>query len=68
MFYFFERNAQFIRCELRPGSDGFELIVVRHDGTEQIERFDSEEELTARWAALQQSLQREGWWGPHGRD
>ena len=68
MFYFFERNEKFIRCELRPGGEGYELVILGEDGVEKTERYETEEELTARWAALQQTLKRQGWWGPHGRD
>lgn len=68
MFYFFRREEQFIRCELRSVDDGYELVIVRPDGTEAVERFDAEDDLTARWSALQQRFLREGWWGPHGRE
>jgi hypothetical protein len=68
MFYFFRRGEKFIRCELRTGDDGYELVIVGEDGQESIERFDTEEELSARWSALQQGYTRDGWWGPHGRE
>jgi hypothetical protein len=68
VFYFFRRGEQFVRCELRKVDDGYQLIILRVDGTEAVEQYDSEDKLTARWSSLQQELLREGWWGPHGRE
>jgi hypothetical protein len=68
MFYFFRRGEHFVRCELRTVDDHYELVIVREDGTEDVERYEREEQLTARWSTLQQQFLREGWWGPHGRE
>lgn len=68
MFYFFRRGEQFVRCELRTDCDGYVIVVVNEDGRESIEHFDTEEEMSARWSALQQEYTRKGWWGPHGRE
>lgn len=68
MFYFFRRGEQFIRCELRSVDDGYQLVIVRADGKEDVEHYDTEERLSARWSSLQQEFLREGWWGPHGRE
>jgi hypothetical protein len=68
MFYFFRRGEQFVRCELRVVDDHYELTILRPDGAEEVEQFDTEEQLTTRWSVLQHQFLREGWWGPHGRD
>ena len=54
--------------ELRVVDDHYELTILRPDGAEEVEQFDTEEQLTTRWSVLQHQFLREGWWGPHGRE
>jgi hypothetical protein len=67
--FFFERQAQFIRCESRPadGGTGYELMVLYPDGREEIEHFLDTVDLNRRERELETSLTSAGWFGPHGR-
>jgi hypothetical protein len=67
--FFFERQAQFIRCESRPADagGGYELMVLYPDGREEIEHFDDTVNLNRRERELETSLTSAGWYGPHGR-
>jgi hypothetical protein len=67
--FFFERHAQFIRCESRQadGGAGYELMVLYPDGREEIEHFDDTVDLNRRQVELQTTLTSAGWFGPHGR-
>ncbi len=69
MVWFFHRNRQYLRCEVRPRTDGprYEIVLEYPDGTVTVEQFNGDRELAARWAALQQQLHQEGWDGPYGR-
>jgi hypothetical protein len=67
--FFFERQAQFIRCESRPADSGsgYELMVLYPDGREEIEHFDDTVDLNRRQLELETALISAGWFGPHGR-
>ena len=67
--FFFERQAQFIRCESRSADTalGYELLVLYPDGREEIEHFDDTVDLNNRKLELQTALVSAGWFGPHGR-
>ena len=69
MVWFFEKQGAFIRCETRDArdGDGFELVIIQPDGTEQIERFRDSTLLTKRQAELESSFNDDGWAGPFGR-
>jgi len=67
MFWWFQRDDRYVRYESRQQDTAtFELRIVQADGTEVVERFDNQEELTARQRALEQELMDAGWTGPHG--
>jgi hypothetical protein len=67
MFWWFKRGDSYVRYESRQNDNAaFELRIVNEDGSETVERFDTEEELTARQRALEQELMDKGWTGPHG--
>jgi hypothetical protein len=69
MFYFFQRGQEYIRCEISGSPDaGFTLVVTHPNGAERVERFRSSDAVHERWLSLQETLVKEGWWGPHGRD
>jgi hypothetical protein len=69
MIWFFERGGQYLRCEIRREMEGsgYELVVTRPDGSEQVERFGDSATLTRRQLELETSLMTDGWTGPHGR-
>jgi hypothetical protein len=67
MFWWFKRDEQFIGYEARKlGPEAFELTVRHPDGSQDIERFTSEDALLERQRALDDELAGEGWTGPHG--
>jgi hypothetical protein len=69
VFYFFERDQEFVRIEFGGTEDaGYHLTITEPGGSERTERFQSAEAASARWLELQQRYQVEGWWGPSGRD
>ena len=65
MFWWFQRNSEYIRHEVRKIANGYELAVLLPDGTERIERFTDQTVLEDRRAALVRDLEDEGWTGPH---
>lgn len=69
MVWFFEKQGEFIRCETRDSKDGegYELIVIHPDGTEQIERFTDSAMMLQRQTELQSFFRYNGWAGPFGR-
>jgi len=69
MFYFFQRGAEFLQCEIR-GDDtaGYEIVITEPKRQERREAFPSSKEAYERWMQLQETLVSAGWWGPHGRD
>lgn len=69
MVWFYERKGSFIRCETRTASSGqgFELVVVKPDGSEHVEHFDDSSTLARRQAELETTFTHDGWTGPFGR-
>lgn len=70
MFYFFEKEREFLQCELRSTDipDTFEIVVTEPGGKVRTHYVKGSQELQRRWLALQSDLTAAGWWGPHGRD
>lgn len=70
MFYFFSRGSSFVRCEIREhGSHGaYEIVVAEPGGEERVEVFPSSDLAHQHWLRVQEELNQQGWWGPHGRD
>ncbi len=67
MFWWFERNGEYIRCEvLTLPAGGYELRIVDGDGKEVVEHFHDPEELRQRQQAVRDALALAGWTGPHG--
>jgi hypothetical protein len=69
MIFFFEQNGRYVRCEVLPLPDGgTELVVTQPEGTQTVEVLKGSGEVTRRVAQLRESMLREGWWGPVGRE
>lgn len=70
MFYFFSRGKTFLRCEIRLQSDGdsYEIAVEEPGQGERVQVYASSDQAHQAWLQLQQDLNQQGWWGPHGRD
>ena len=66
MYWFFERNGERLRWEIRrdAAGAGYELVVTPPGGPEATERFADPTALIERSLALQQSLLDEGWRSP----
>ena len=70
MFYFFEKNQQYLQCEIRNTDipETFEIILTEPDGQVRTQYVTGSGELQRRWVGLQTDLNASGWWGPSGRD
>lgn len=67
MFWWFERNGVYTRCEvLELPAGGYEFRIVDPNGHEQIEAFNDPMSLAKRQQAVENKLAAEGWTGPHG--
>jgi len=69
MFYFFERDSEYVRCELRPSPKGqaVDLVITEANQTERVERFADVHAAAARWAEITSHFALDGWAGPFGR-
>jgi hypothetical protein len=64
MFYFFRRENECIRCEIRGAMDSlhdYELVVVEPSGDERIERYSSSTDVHERWLQLSRGYEYAGW-------
>ena len=69
MFYFFQRGAEFVRCEINGDDEsGYRVTITEPGGTERTETFATSDAAHARWLEIQESYRNDGWWGPHGRE
>jgi hypothetical protein len=68
MFYFFEKDQRYIRCEIQEEPGGWEIQITDADGRERAEHFHTSQSAFTRWQELQIGYSREGWFGPYGRD
>lgn len=70
MFYFFEKERQFLQCEVRNTDlpDTFAIVLTEPSGKVRTQYVTGSSEVQRRWLALQADLTAEGWWGPNGRD
>ena len=67
MFWWFKRGSDFVRYESRQIADqAYELRIVDMNGSERVERFETERELTDRQRELERGLLEDGFTGPHG--
>jgi hypothetical protein len=67
MCYWFERQGEYIRCEVRQVAGQYEFTVATPDGGETVERFDDSALLHVRQRILEHRFTKGGWRGPHGR-
>lgn len=70
MVYFFRRNEQFIRCEVRPRTESVpdEIVITDPEGEETVYRFSSGQAAHVAWLELEAAYRRRGWEGPWTRD
>jgi hypothetical protein len=70
MFYFFQRDSDLLRCEVRRAADGdgYEISVIEGDGAERIEHLDTSEQVHQRWLELHKDFEEQGWKGPVTQD
>jgi hypothetical protein len=67
MFWWFERNGEFLSCGSRQAPDGtFDLWMVTPDGSEHLEHFVDAAALALRQTELERRLKSDGWSGPIG--
>jgi hypothetical protein len=66
VFWWFERDGAFVRCETRDSGDAYELRITEPDGAERVERCGDASELMDRQIVLEKALTGQGWSGPHG--
>ena len=54
MFYFFQRGAEFLQCEIR-GDDtaGYEIVITEPKRPERRESFPTSDDAYKRWVELQ---------------
>ena len=63
MFYFFEKEQQFLQCEVRNTDlpDTFAIVVTEPDGKVRTQYVTGPQEILRQWLALQEDLTAEGW-------
>jgi hypothetical protein len=66
VIYFFSRGADFVQCEVHPGSP--HVLTVIAPATTEHEEYESFDKLHERLDELTRHLNRDGWQGPFGRD
>ena len=67
MIYFFSRGAEFMQCEVYPGSP--HVLTLIAPGTAEHEEYELSDKLHERLDELTRDLlTRDGWQGPLGRD
>lgn len=70
MIWFFERRGDHLRCEVKSQIEGdhYDLLITHPDGTESVESFADQRNLSRRTGELERLWQAEGWSGPFSRD
>ena len=70
MIWFYERQGEHLRCEIRQQIEGdkFALVVTLPDGAERVEIFNDSYALNRRSVELEKMLREKGWNGPFARD
>jgi hypothetical protein len=68
MFYFFEKDHEFVRCEIVEDAGRWKIFITEPGGHERSEQFASSGDAHSRWKELQARFTIDGWFGPYGRD
>ena len=71
MFYFFHKDPDYVRCEIRPAEDevqGYDIVITEPAGQERTEHFSTSQAAQTRWEELQRHFRNAGWFGPVGRE
>jgi hypothetical protein len=68
MFYFFSRGTSYVRCEIRERGAEYEIVVAEPGADERVTVFPTSDLAHQHWLRVQEELNQQGWWGPHGRD
>jgi hypothetical protein len=68
MFYFFEKDQRYTRCEVVERHGAWHIVIVEPGGEERTEDFPTSSTAHARWQQLQARFTDDGWFGPYGRD
>ena len=66
MFWWFQREGQYLRYEARRADRGFEFCIIDVDGSEHVEHFDDSAALAKRQQEFEREIRLAGWSGPHG--
>jgi hypothetical protein len=63
MIWFFDRDGQRLRYQIRRSADGinYELVVTYPDGRREVEQMVDPSDLLKRCAELAATLRQEGW-------
>ncbi len=66
MIWFFEKEGQRLRFEVRraPEGAGYEIEIIEPDGTRRVEPIADAVDLTKRFSDLQADLASQGWRSP----
>jgi hypothetical protein len=69
MFHFFEKNREFVRCEINEDRGGrWHIVITEPNGLERTEQFTSSASAHQRWRELRARFSADGWFGPYGRE
>lgn len=67
MIYFFEKDGEYLQCEIYPGLPHV-LSYIDAAGALKTHRFHDGDHLEAQWFTISRELNASGWAGPIGRD
>jgi hypothetical protein len=69
VFHFYEKNREFVRCEISEVSSGkWHIVVTEPNGYARTEQFTSSAQAHERWKQLGSRFAHDGWFGPYGRE
>ena len=68
MFHFYEKNREFVRCEISEVAGSWHIVITEPNGYARTEQFMSPEKAHERRKELGARLSRDGWFGPYGRE
>lgn len=70
VFYFFEKDAEFLRCEIYETDvkGTFAISITEPSGECRTHYVTGSDAAHRRWVELERDITGSGWWGPHGRE